>query len=264
MNIQNVTLGADPELFFLKNKKPHSVEGLIGGTKENPIPLTRKGFFLQEDNVMAEFNIPPSNNKEDFSNNIKYALDQIDTIAKVNDCELSIIPSLEFDKKQLNTEQGMLFGCASDENAYTLETNPRVEILENIRVAGGHIHIGYDNPNSETNISIIRALDIFLGLPSLIEDKNTKRREYYGSAGSYREKSFGVEYRVLSNFWIKSDSSRKWVFEKVKEAIDFINSGEFMKLKIEFLADVKLAIDDNDVSLAMSLEEQLNNKILIS
>jgi hypothetical protein len=261
--IKKVTIGADPELFFIKNNKAKSVEGLIGGTKEDPIPLDREGFFLQEDNVMAEFNIPPSRNSQEFSENIEYALDNIETIAKVNDCKLAIIPSMKFDKEELNSEQGMLFGCLADTNAYTRYENPRVEIKENIRVAGGHIHIGYENSDTETNIKLIRALDIFLGLPSLVKDKDTKRREYYGSAGSFREKTFGVEYRVLSNFWIKDEESRKWAFNQVKQAINFINSGSMDMVDIKTLAQVKLAIDDNDISLAMSLEEKIINNFVI-
>lgn len=262
MIIENVTLGADPELFFTKKGKAQSVEGLIGGTKEEPIPLEKEGFYLQEDNVMAEFNIPPSRNEDDFSENIEYVLDVLQTIAKVNDCELSITPSLKFDKEQLNTEQGMLFGCMPDNNAYTMSENPRVEILENVRVAGGHIHIGYDNPNSATNVALVRALDIFLGLPSIIEDSDTKRKEYYGSAGSYREKSFGVEYRVLSNFWIKNSELRKWAFNQVQKAIEFVTTGQLETIDIDILRNVKLAIDDNDKSLALSLEEKITNKIL--
>lgn len=261
--INNLKVGADPELFFEKDGKPFSVEGLIKGTKENPRELNKKGCALQEDNVMAEFNIPECDNKNDFNENIEYALDNLQTIALLNDCELLIEPSANFENKFLKSKQSLEFGCSPDNNAYTFSQNDRVEILENVRVAGGHIHIGYDNPSEDLNLAIVRTLDIFLGLPSILLDKDTVRRKYYGHAGSYRNKSYGVEYRTLSNFWIKNKENREWVFDQIKKAIDFINSGAIRNISEDLWNKIELAINDNDASLSLSLENEINNLIKV-
>ena len=57
------TIGADPEILLRDSDYLYrSVEGLIGGTKNAPVPIEGlpSGFGAQEDNVMLEFNIPPA------------------------------------------------------------------------------------------------------------------------------------------------------------------------------------------------------------
>jgi hypothetical protein len=255
--IDKVKVGADPELFLTKNGKPFSAEGIIGGSKDEPKLTEIEGCCLQEDNVMAEFNITPSENEEDFNENIDFMLDTISTIALVNDCEIMIKPSAIFEKDQLITSQAMEFGCSPDFNAYNFMENERVEIKENLRAAGGHIHIGYENPTKNISLQIVRALDIFLGLPSLFLDDDTRRRQYYGNAGAYREKTYGVEYRTLSNFWIQTEELRLWAFRQVMLAIDFVSSGEILKVTDKQWGDIELAINDNDKSLASAIEQQL-------
>ena len=60
--IKNAVLGTDPELFLYSEDyfKFVPVCGLVGGTKDEPIPinLENDGFTLQEDNVALEFTIP--------------------------------------------------------------------------------------------------------------------------------------------------------------------------------------------------------------
>ena len=66
MEILNVTIGSDPELFII-NKKTNKVVssiGLIPGEKGNPYRTKDmpEGFGLEIDNILAEFNpaaIPP-------------------------------------------------------------------------------------------------------------------------------------------------------------------------------------------------------------
>ena len=76
--INQVTIGADPELFLVNgaktNKPVVSAIGIIPGEKGNPwvgedMP---KGFGLEIDNILAEFNIPPVTSELAFLNNINY------------------------------------------------------------------------------------------------------------------------------------------------------------------------------------------------
>mgnify|MGYP003511945562 CR=1 FL=1 len=56
MLIKGLTIGADPEMFLYSETEEKFVPvcGLVGGTKKEPIPVTKEGHSLQEDNVMVE------------------------------------------------------------------------------------------------------------------------------------------------------------------------------------------------------------------
>src|SRR5699024_1887019 len=110
--INNITLGADPELFLQKIDKSEVVSaiGLIGGTKDNPKPISEKGHSIQEDNVLVEFNIPPSFTKEEFVDNIKYCLDYIEELANIEKLTSCIIASHLMDQKYLKCEKALEFG----------------------------------------------------------------------------------------------------------------------------------------------------------
>lgn len=75
MKIKNWLIGSDIE-WFIKNEKGEvvSAEGLIKGTKSEPFCFNpaNKGFSTSLDNVLYEGNIPPTNNKQEFIDNIDY------------------------------------------------------------------------------------------------------------------------------------------------------------------------------------------------
>jgi len=261
--IENITIGADPEAFLYNEQGFVSAEGKFGGTKENPKILERPGFAVQEDNVMVEFNIPPATSSQELKDNLQYMVDYIKVGAKQFDCTLNKAASAEFEISQLNTEQAMTFGCEPDFNAYTRDVNQGIVIEnERLRTAGGHIHIGYDNPNEEHSLALIRALDITLGLASIVKDRDTRRRSMYGKAGAYRLKPFGVEYRTLSNFWIFEERNIQWVYEGVQAAVDLVNTEMIYKLEESAFGDtVQDAINSNNRSKATTLLTKINNVI---
>lgn len=259
--IKNFKIGADPELFLVNENGFVSAEGKFGGTKEEPRAIDREGFFIQEDNVMVEFNIPPSNSFQELRDNLEYMIDFIKIGAQQFDCLVSESCTAHFDIKQLQTDQANTFGCDPDFDAYTMDKNQPIEILrENLRTCGGHVHIGYDNPDEITSVMLIRALDITLGLPSLLKDKNTLRRTMYGKAGSYRIKSFGVEYRTLSNFWIFEKDHIAWVYDGIKAAIDLVNQGVLFKHKDNpFFMSVPNVINSGSSLKAINLIKNISN-----
>lgn len=225
VQISPVTLGADPELFLQDaNNRFISSIGKFGGTKETPRPLGNiKGMAVQEDNVAVEFNIPPDRTCNKFIKNIQTALHLIEEEAKNLNLKLAIVPSAEFDAEQLATPQAKHFGCDPDWNVWSMQENPRPRTANKaLRSAGGHIHIAY----MKDRIGLGRACDLFLGCPSIMFDPDQHRRLLYGKAGAIRQKDYGIEYRTLSNFWIKSPKLMEMVFSQVVQAIDFVESGK--------------------------------------
>jgi len=216
-----VTLGADPEVFFEYLGRPVSAIGLIGGSKETPRSTGEDGFFVLEDNVAAEYNIPPATSPTAFSDNVARGLAHVESYAKANDRVLSFLASASFEPKELDNPQAQEFGCMPDYNAWTYAMNepPHTEDA-NFRTVGGHVHVG-GYPENVNSVNLIRCMDLFLGVPSIILDKDKDRRKLYGKAGAFRVKDYGVEYRTLSNFWIFSSVNRLWVWNATQKAIAF-------------------------------------------
>lgn len=127
----------------------------------------------------------------------------------------------------------------------------------------GHIHIGYDNPDLETTERIIKAFDVFLGLPSVWLDKDINRKKMYGKAGSFRMKSYGCEARVLSNFWIHDNRLIEFVYNNTALAVNIVlNDSKIFK---DFLKEnednIQEAINENNIELAKKLYKNIKEKI---
>jgi hypothetical protein len=115
-----------------------------------------------------------------------------------------------------------------DHNVWTNTLNPPPRFKGGLRAAGGHLHIGFNQADdelrgNEVRSSFIKGCDMILGVPSILIDTDKRRRTLYGKAGSARFKYLGrfdeyngVEYRTLSNFWLKSEELMGWVFDGVK------------------------------------------------
>ena len=217
-------IGADPEFFIKKKYGGYaSAVGLIGGSKWEPKKIDEDGHAILEDNVAVEFNIKPASSFDEFRSSIHKVLDHIRGI--LPGYEFSKESAVSFPQEELMTPEAQMFGCEPDFDAWRECVNEKpCADDKNLRSAGGHIHIGSDlainNP-----VAVIRAMDLFLGVPSTQLDAGTLRRELYGKAGCFRAKSYGAEYRTLSNFWIFDDSLIQWAFDGTQRALEFVEKG---------------------------------------
>ena len=220
------TIGCDPEIFLKdQNNNFKSVIGLLGGDKWVPRLLSEVGHACLEDNVAVEFNIPPCNSFESFKTEVQRTMQMVKEILPTN-LHFDQSSAVSFPEEELNCEQAWIFGCEPDYNAWTMEENPKPQSPDkNLRSAGGHIHVGSEIACSNP-IAVVRAMDLFLGVPSINIDSGTLRRELYGKAGAFRPKDYGIEYRTLSNFWIFSDALISWAYEGTKRALEFVSSGK--------------------------------------
>jgi hypothetical protein len=252
-------VGSDPEL-FLRNKKTKefvSAIGLIPGSKEYPwqIESLPEGNCLQTDNVMVEFTLPPTKKANELFKSIQNCINFTNNIIP-SDLECVIESSAILSKEYLNNKQAQTFGCSPDFNAW-LDGNSNVSPSakdSNLRTAGGHVSISYNhNGDLLLLMNLVKALDITLSLPSILLDSDKRRKEMYGKAGAFRITQFGLEYRSLSNFWIKELHLVEFVFNGINKAIELVNEGRIDNLTDEEQLQIQLAINTSDESLAHEL-----------
>lgn len=221
--------GCDPELFIKDADGVNiSAHGLIPGTKEEPYKV--KNGAVQVDGMAAEINIDPASSFEEFNGNIVSVLKQLKAMLPQG-CGFDVRPSVRFSQEVMDAqpEAAKAMGCEPDYNAWTGETNPHPDTSADplLRCAGGHLHFGWSEEDTpiadETHLGhcrdLVKQLDWFLGAWSVSIDSDVTRRQLYGKAGAFRPKPYGVEYRVLSNFWLTTKDRRLAVWNRAQCAI---------------------------------------------
>lgn len=245
-------LGADPEIFLLDKYGTHrSVIGKIGANKWNPkqIDGMPEGFTLQEDNVALEFGVPPAATPDEFVNNIRAVMKA--GLSTLPETRFSRLSCTIFPKEEMDNPSAWVFGCEPDFNAWTGEENVKPEPPHPfMRSAGGHIHVETKNDKR----LMIQALDLTVGVPSVLVDSGEQRKQLYGKAGAFRPKPYGVEYRTPSNFWIFRPALIRWVWQQCQVAEDWASKGmEFAEAINAISNDVQHCINAGDKKLANKL-----------
>lgn len=260
MNIILKAVGADPELFFSKDGHPVSAEGFVPGTKDEPCPMRGlpEGFFIQLDNVSAEYNVPPATSDDEFAKSIQKGVKYIEKLGKKYGFDLLITPDAMFAPQYVNTPHALTLGCEPDYNVWTLDKNPRPKPPAEMRTAAGHVHVSWGpEVTPDLQVMVGRALDLYLGVPSILITEPNNRRQLYGKAGAVRYKPYGIEYRTLDNFWIKSPIHSRQVFANVAECIYRLSRNPEMERYINLDGDViQTAINDHNRDLAAELVDK--------
>jgi hypothetical protein len=140
-----------------------------------------------------------------------------------------------------------------------------------IRSAGGHMHfssIPFSNgPDREyphvfwqqAAPEIVKTMDVLLGLPSVIMADGVddpRRRMFYGRAGEYRLPVHGLEYRVLSNFWLAHPvlSHTVWEWARVCYTAGLAGIRRYLPVTDE---EVREAINQSNAVLAKALWQRV-------
>lgn len=219
-------VGADPEIFLRNAAGFQSGYNVIPGTKKAPHPV--KDGAVQVDGMAVEFNIDPAGSEKDFLHNVQSVLHTLRQMVP-QEYELDISPVAEFTEEimAMQPEEAKRLGCDPDFNAYTAAANPAPDQHPTMRTAAGHVHLGWckdrdvqDHKHVMSCCELVKQLDAFLGLPSVILDPDKKRKQMYGKAGAFRPKPYGLEYRVMSNFWVKDEKLMKLVYRNTQEAFE--------------------------------------------
>lgn len=274
-----IYFGCDPELFV------QDEDGNIVGA-ERIIPaqggMRFRGVAL--DGVQLELHPTPQACRANLGNSIQYILRDLKThlnSPKFRDKKYSICfsPFVEISKKEhasLSDETRVL-GCNPSLNIYKDSPIRVNQLTYRKRSAGGHIHLGSlpfaADMKKDPDIAkrFVRVLDTLVGNTCVLIDRDPHaalRRRNYGRAGEYRLPSHGLEYRVLSNFWMRSYQLFSMVFGLTRLATgvmrvqlnDAVFGGwpaEERLISLVDRDDIVKAINKNDYDLARSNFERI-------
>lgn len=257
-------IGTDVELIAVDgNGIPRSVIGLIDGTKSNP-SKTEHGW-IQVDNVLVEFNSSPvdlvEGGENEFVKSVHSVLDDVSNHLAVHGLSYVALGSAEYEEEELSHPSALIAGCEPDFDIWVLAVNEKPNISSSpLRTAGGHIHVSFEGGNELAEVvPAVKAMDAFLGLPSLFLDKDQRRRSLYGKAGCFRTKEYfpgvhGIEYRSLSNFWVGNKALTEWVYKATKEAMD-------RRHEVEWDEDIPTIINTHSLDRAASIMNKLGIEV---
>ena len=258
----HLLVGCDPEVFLTRkaDKALVSAHSLLPGTKDMPYGI--QNGAVQVDGVAAEFNITPAPSGDHFYAYVSSVMQQMKDM--LPDHTLRIEPAVVFDEDYFMTipEESRVLGCNPDWNAWTETINPAPDGNgTTMRTASGHLHIGWtknqdinDPVHQQDCFRVVRQMDYYLGMYSLLWDTDSRRRNLYGKAGSCRIKPYGTEYRALSNMWLRHPNLWPWIWGACYQAVNGLVSGSSVYMPDEFGDLARKTIDDNNFQFVTTNE----------
>lgn len=228
-----ILVGCDPEVFVRNpnSKEFVSADNLIPGNKKNPFKVPKGA--VQVDGMALEFNIEPASSKAMFVDNVSTVFQHLRNM--LPGYQLEAVPVANFEPSYFarQSDFSKALGCEPDYNAYTGQQNSRPDASTvTFRTAAGHIHLGwtkdaepFEEGHYEDCKAVVKQMDYYLGMWGLLMDPDPTRRKLYGKAGAFRPKTYGCEYRVLSNVWLKSPEHMGWVYDAAIRGIKDMSKG---------------------------------------
>lgn len=258
--MKSITLGSDPELHIFDNQEGKVVSSLriLGRDKNDPIDLG-DGIKVYSDNALAENSFPPC---ESISGIMARMGDVFARTQTHLGARYTLLPKAAhyYGYDELKEASLWLAGCNPNIDVYAKRLNPPARFTDDLRTGSFHIHLGHEglktNNDRETMVML---LDVFAGCASVIFDKDetaTMRRNLYGRAGEFRPTPYGIEYRVLGNWCLRSNLITELVWDLIHHSIHHFEIGDAPAI-IEACGKMKtqLAINTNDKTLARQLLE---------
>ena len=263
--IKSWTAGGDPEFYVMNKLTGEIVSGIgyVGGEKSEPLILDENtGITRTEDNVLFEAQFPPVTCVEDWCKMYKIIQEKGNELLSEYDMQLVTGSSHIFPDEQLAHPAARMFGCSASMNAYTrdIQYTCGPEEAGNLRSVGNHLHVGTtDEINEEDVFNLMKVLDLFLGVPSVLIDQDKQRRQLYGKAGECRMRVIGdavvMEYRTLGGNMLADEELIRWTYTQMEAAIEFFNRGNFDEL-FASENDIVDCINNCDEQLAQTLVQK--------
>lgn len=249
--------GCDPEIFVTDVKGK-----VIPARKVLP---KKSGTYTPAfyDGIQAEFCPGAGGCLEGLGSRIRSMLSklQADFRMKHKNAKLSIQNSVLLTQEEMDKldDEDVVFRCSESINIYNDIPGIQEPRKYLWRFTGGHIHVGANNGSTKPApllYGMVRAMDSILGVASVSLARSfdtPERRKNYGRAGECRFPSHGLEYRVLSNFWLCSPLIYHLVFEIARWAYRLGESGLFQAAWDGSEQETRECINNCDVALAQKI-----------
>lgn len=239
-----VYLGCDPEVFVTRvNSRGRKVvvpsDVILGDKKVLSGWNGARMGFLAQDGVQIELQPNYSTCRESLSYYLTGLMINLASIVAAKGAEfgeefkiepLTVVRLTKGDIALLTPEARRL-GCTPSKNIYGRKQIERDGETYPFRSGAGHIHLGIDvNVPRE---AIVKVADLILGVTSVLIDRDpgsALRRKTYGRAGEYRLPKYGVEYRTLSNFWLRSYPLTSFVMGMARSAVAVVDAERCRKI----------------------------------
>lgn len=269
-----ITFGCDPEFFFRKDGEVIGAEQILPRTG---LEITGCASKIIIDGVQAELNPHPSACREVMGKFIgesfRVLREHMKTYARVGIDFTQTIKLSDGDFNRLS-DDSKKFGCMPSKNAADggkvgkINVNPETY---RFRSAGGHLHIGDGGSHVvqavlQDPVRLVRMMDILVGNTCVLIDRdpgNVERRKVYGRAGEFRTPPHGVEYRTLSNFWLRSYQLMSLVMGLARHAVIIVaNNRDAEFVERVNMDEIYRAINTNNFSLALRNFKKIERLLL--
>ena len=211
----NLTYGSDVELALYHLPTAQMIPATELNTPEtsdNRGELKKNGVLqgtYHRDNILLEYQTLVCANLPGVFQSSKVIRNYLGLKYK-NQLKVSLCPKalVEFtDPRMVTIPEAAELGCNPDYDAYTEQLAEPIHpaIMGLLRTGSGHIHIGnLPTLSFAQTCQFVRLLDIFVsvvhvvGYEAQVHFRGLARRNFYGQAGRFRLKEYGIEYRTPS------------------------------------------------------------------
>jgi len=232
------SIGADPEIGICVDGQGQVVPawdittGIKQGQKQRIPAKGVDNVDIHADGVALEYNFTPQPTSEAFSRAnaiaFKAVTNFVHSVAREKQIPYTIflLDGVNgYSKETLLHPIAAQIGCDPDYDAYSNTPDiPRVPPTPDpngTKFFGGHIHIGYNKDLCPPWV-MARFMDLFITAPLIRHDLQPRRKEYYGQAGIYRSKPYGMEYRTLSNCWVNSNDLTRRIAHNAEQLVSHL------------------------------------------
>lgn len=279
MQNDKYTVGSDPEFMVSNGRTIVSAIPFMKGDKYQKEDL-KDDFFVYDDNVNVECNVPPSSNPDEFVGTMATLFQKLKKAHP--EFKVTTTASHTFTKQECEHDHAKKFGCDPEFCAYVVDTVQPPQGGHTFRSAGGHIHLGNKTFNLDEKqgylldfddkIQAILLMDLFVGIPMVMMDNDPTsqaRKQLYGKAGRFRPTKYGVEYRTPSPYWLTHPRITSIVAKLTFKVMDIGDNKQGAETLEKFdMSIIREAIDTNNKELAaevfnnLPIEDDIKAEIL--